>query len=364
MTRDEYLDQLGLDVNATWEDVQASYARQLEYHLSEVSKGSSRDDAALRAIEEAYSYLTHDPVIQARRVVAVRPAKALVTDPVRDSGSARSHGSASGLLAWLALFGSAFVFLIGALLYLGSKLQNATGAPPAIAADAAWSEELQLLRASSRVTEKRLELLEMELSQLHRQLALQVSHQPIAGQPREEPRAAPAVPSGSFAEDPQLISIPPSAVTERDKLYIIDKHGELSEQVVFYTPPLIDASIRCDLAQAKALVSDGIDINLRDERGDSALAWAVKRNCIPIVKLLLSRGAQINSTSENGFTPYLWARIYRNESMQQLLKSAGADTNIGSYWWRFDEDGKQAYLEESLKAACRDPYAHGCRDSR
>ncbi len=54
---------------------------------------------------------------------------------------------------------------------------------------------------------------------------------------------------------------------------------------------LIQASMKGDVEKVISLLDSGADINAKDQRGWTALLWAVSRGQMDLVKLLLDRGA-------------------------------------------------------------------------
>lgn len=357
-TRADCLKQLGLGEHATWEEVQSAYARLLEQAVEERGESARVDEVErlrLQTIEDAFQFLLQDPVIQARRVTGPRkkPFPRLV--PAHISSSTAENNFSSLPLAALVL--GTIVFISGILAYVAksafsSEPQTNISALP-LPADTLQEVRRENEELSERIRElgTRFTLISEENERLREEM---VRH--FSGNPPPEVLA-----EAEEQSDTPLINLVPPAFTERDKMYVVRHTGEVEETYTMLTPGLIDAGIRCDLGLAEALISDGADINELDARGDSALAWAVKRNCPQVVNLLLTKGAAVNSRSDNGFTPFLWARIYGNVRMQRLLKAAGADTSVGAYWRRLSDDGKEQYLDHALQAACRDPLAPGCR---
>lgn len=154
------------------------------------------------------------------------------------------------------------------------------------------------------------------------------------------------------------IVMPEPVYKEKDKLLLLHKNDRVVERYINFTPDVIDAAIRCNTTRVRELLNQGADVNSSDERGDTVLAWAVKRKCAPVVQLLLDRGANVNTISRNGFTPYVWSRIYGHQQMSQMLKLAGADTESGSYWWRNEEDGNAAWMKARYEALCKNQYCN------
>ncbi len=140
---------------------------------------------------------------------------------------------------------------------------------------------------------------------------------------------------------------------QRDAIYVLGEKGDVRKSFKSYTPDLINASIRCDVEKTARLLEDRIDIELTDTMGDTALIWAVRRGCLPIVRMLLDKGANVHATSRNGFTPYVWSRLHRSKKIARALVDAGAKTEGGVYWWRHEEDGEAKWLDRALSNACR-----------
>ncbi len=370
MTRESYLGTLGLGPNATWEEVQSAYARLLEHHLAEQTDQASDE---LRAVEEAYGFLIQDSVIQARRSVS-STAKSTVNPRPHPIPVANPPTHGSDVNALILVLVCVVLLLVGAFAFLNRNIEARTVSSPAAPLEK-YEQALAGLQRQNQLLSQQIDLLDVELARVQRQISENgtaesskdvTTKSNVSSETKADQASLPIDESTLLSKEElnfqKLADLPPAAFTERDKLYVIQSNGELVQGYISITPALIDASIRCDVDQAKALLSDGLDVNQHDQRGDSALAWAVKRDCSPIVRLLLRQGVEVDSTSENGFTPYLWARLYNNQHMMQLLKRAGADTERGGYWWRTKEDGKKNYIERSLAAACRDPLASGCQN--
>ena len=68
----------------------------------------------------------------------------------------------------------------------------------------------------------------------------------------------------------------------------------------------------------------GADINLQDERGNTALMAAVKTGDIDIVKFLLHAKANVNLRTKHGNTALKITRKIGYTKIVELLKKAGA----------------------------------------
>ena len=72
----------------------------------------------------------------------------------------------------------------------------------------------------------------------------------------------------------------------------------------------------------------GIDINMKDDRGCSALVWAARNGHLPVCSYLLEKGADVNSVSYGGLTPLHHACMASFESVVGKLIESGADANM------------------------------------
>ncbi len=79
------------------------------------------------------------------------------------------------------------------------------------------------------------------------------------------------------------------------------------------------------------LLDAGANPNETNERGDTALHWAVWRGrSVEIVTMLLDRGANINAKRNDGRTAYAFAVLGGRKDLIALLKSRGADTKLSA----------------------------------
>ena len=75
-----------------------------------------------------------------------------------------------------------------------------------------------------------------------------------------------------------------------------------------------------ELLESNEENNHGVDINEKDEAGDTLLSMAVRNNCSSIVEFLLRDGAKPNMPNNTGTTPLMIARENKNEDiLQQLL---------------------------------------------
>lgn len=73
------------------------------------------------------------------------------------------------------------------------------------------------------------------------------------------------------------------------------------------------------------LLDGGVSPSVVDEKGDSALHWAVSFGHIDIVTILLEAGAEVDMANSEGHTPLTIACIEGNGEIAHLLLNEGAD---------------------------------------
>ncbi len=70
---------------------------------------------------------------------------------------------------------------------------------------------------------------------------------------------------------------------------------------------MVQAVISDDVGRIVALLDDGVDINARNERGETAFSFACANNSLSAARTLHSRGADINTVDVGGGSPLDWA---------------------------------------------------------
>lgn len=108
----------------------------------------------------------------------------------------------------------------------------------------------------------------------------------------------------------------------------VDPASFYPTELIIEKPDLVEAAISCNVHAVRKLLAKGAEINSRDERGDSALAWAAKRNCIKVAEVLVRAGADSSLRAMNGFTATKWARMYHNYEIESLLQGAATGTRV------------------------------------
>ena len=99
-----------------------------------------------------------------------------------------------------------------------------------------------------------------------------------------------------------------------------------------YTPLNLAVRRHYNLELVKFLVSQGADVNVKDKHGCTPLHEAAKWNeNVEVVKFLVSQGADVNAKNDAGCTP-LHGAAFRNKNVEvvNFLVSKGADMNAKS----------------------------------
>ena len=89
--------------------------------------------------------------------------------------------------------------------------------------------------------------------------------------------------------------------------------------------PFHDAARNSRVADVKAALEQGTDIDAVDGYGLTALHWSAINGCIDLAKLLINRGANINPREQNitNMTPYALAKWLGYEEVAGLLEDRG-----------------------------------------
>lgn len=100
-------------------------------------------------------------------------------------------------------------------------------------------------------------------------------------------------------------------------------------------PSLVHAIIYRDIKKAFELISSGIDVNLTDKYGQTALMLAANFGDLELVKVLIAKGANVNALGgvPTDRTPLMHVGINQfTYEIAKVLIEAGADVNIrGGY---------------------------------
>jgi len=116
---------------------------------------------------------------------------------------------------------------------------------------------------------------------------------------------------------------------------------------------------REDREGVELLLHAGADPNGTNERGDTALHWAVWRGrSLEIIRTLLDRGADVNARRMDGRNPYALAVLSGQKETAALLKSRGANTELSALdqFVEASANGGQCSLPHNIRA--HPEYAH------
>jgi len=91
---------------------------------------------------------------------------------------------------------------------------------------------------------------------------------------------------------------------------------------------LLNACKDGDLEKVKQLLEEGADVNVKDEKGRTALMFASWYGHKKVVKQLLEKGADVNAREyKDGETALMWAAAKGDKKVVKLLLESGADVN-------------------------------------
>lgn len=78
------------------------------------------------------------------------------------------------------------------------------------------------------------------------------------------------------------------------------------------------------------LLQYGAKVDMPNNKGKTALFYAVNKNHLRAAELLLEKGANPNAKSLDGLTPICYAIAKKNKSLVELLIKKGADLTINT----------------------------------
>jgi ankyrin repeat protein len=91
---------------------------------------------------------------------------------------------------------------------------------------------------------------------------------------------------------------------------------------------IVSMATQRDVDALSHFLSEGVDINLKDESGNGALIYAALEGHPDPVKILISFGADVNARGNDGSTPLMYAVISGSVETVKSLLEAGASVNI------------------------------------
>ena len=98
----------------------------------------------------------------------------------------------------------------------------------------------------------------------------------------------------------------------------------LGEKISSHPQSLIIATEKGFTKLVRSIIDKGVDLNMMDNWGYTALSLAAQEGHIEIVKLLIAKGADLSLTGKENLTPLEWATGRGHTEIVKLLKEAGA----------------------------------------
>ena len=95
--------------------------------------------------------------------------------------------------------------------------------------------------------------------------------------------------------------------------------------------PLIDAAREGDVKALRVLLQQGVEVNLPEPDGSTALHWAADRGDLLAIDLLLRAGARATVSNRYGVTPLSLAAASGNAAIVDRLIKSGANPNAVVY---------------------------------
>ena len=137
-----------------------------------------------------------------------------------------------------------------------------------------------------------------------------------------------------------------SAAREERKKKILDEEVE----------QWLDYAYEGNLAEIQRMIKEGININLRDKWGYTALMKASAMERPATVEALLEAEAKVDLQNEWGQTALIWAALLGRTATVEVLLNAGAD------WTIKNKQGKTAYYfakDEEIKRLIKEKMEEG-----
>ena len=73
---------------------------------------------------------------------------------------------------------------------------------------------------------------------------------------------------------------------------------------------ILDCIKQNNIDKIKELLYSGVDVNIKDNYGETPLYYASTYGQLQIVKLIIEYGADVNAKDNDGDTPLYWASIH------------------------------------------------------
>jgi ankyrin repeat protein len=127
-----------------------------------------------------------------------------------------------------------------------------------------------------------------------------------------------------------------------------------ARNISFTEAAFLHSAASGDVTAVNLFLAAGMDPNVKDQVGGTALRYAAAKGHLAIVQALLDKGAEVNVQDNDGFTPLRYAAYYGHTAVVQALLKKGADVNVKDRWgWTPLMVASHGNLEifELLKAA-------------
>lgn len=119
----------------------------------------------------------------------------------------------------------------------------------------------------------------------------------------------------------------------------LTKPSESTKETITLNQAVTDG----DIKQVKLLISNGMDLNAKDEKEITPLCHAIKSGKIELVRLLVEAGADVNA----GKWPPLCVTVDENNiAMAKYLIAHGANVNAGDEWTALQQ---APYISDNIK---------------
>jgi cytohesin len=92
--------------------------------------------------------------------------------------------------------------------------------------------------------------------------------------------------------------------------------------------PLHDAAEQGSLHEVRQLLTQGTNVNAKDQHGATPLHLAIRWGHEDVVTLLLTQGADVNAKDQQGVTPLHWAAYFGRRAVVEWLLAEGAEVEV------------------------------------
>ena len=140
----------------------------------------------------------------------------------------------------------------------------------------------------------------------------------------------------------EIINVQPSEFTTVDQLVAKDNEEKSDEMIAADNAHKAILAVKnANFDDLETVLDDGVQIDTKDEYGNTLLILACQQGNKRMAKFLLRRGALINSQNNLGNTVLHYLHEYKNTALFEYMKAKGADDSL------INADGTTCY--EGLK---------------